>query len=647
MCGSLRQASLLLAFVLACLPVAGGIAAQPTAQSTTQPAAPRAATTVPAAPSASGFDAVFAKLIGPGSMDMNWEDYEAGLQQLRVLLPRNDRLRDVQFRSVYCTSEQWTDPKLGLAYADEALRRAQAAGDLASRARAQYCRISHVQEIDGTDQALHEADRMVRMLEDSTESQLLGEALTERGSLLSQQGEQAKALLDFQRARASFREAGIDHEIDALMLWIAITYRRIGDWAQAERYFSQSLARSQDKQDWDRVVTDLVQLGYLYDESGSPEKAKASFARAVEVATTHKQPLSAATAQVGLASAHVSLGEHDAALATLAQARALFEAEQRHGSDDMLFLLTGQALAGKGQHAQAMVRYAQALPLIEKDGNQRYLALLYQARAASVEALGNASEALADYKRFATLQTSLQGKMRLEQSRLLEYEYEIRKREFENHRLRAEASARSSQLQALERARHWQTLALLLGVLLLAVLVALAVRQHQRTRRLRTLAMTDPLTGVASRRAIEQIAGRALSEASRAGTPVALLLLDLDYFKAINDRYGHPAGDAVLRATTNAWQAQLRGRDRLGRIGGEEFAVVCVDANHEQAMGIASRLLEATRALQLPDIDPVLRVRTSIGIAEARPGDTRESLFARADAALYRAKHEGRDRVEE
>ena len=105
-----------------------------------------------------------------------------------------------------------------------------------------------------------------------------------------------KALLDFQRARASFRAAGIDHEVDTLMLWIAITYRRIGDWAQAERYFTRSVERMQDKQDWDRVITDLVQLGYLYDESGKPEKAKASFARAIEVATAHKEPLSAANA---------------------------------------------------------------------------------------------------------------------------------------------------------------------------------------------------------------------------------------------------------------------------------------------------------------------------------------------------------------
>ena len=631
----LRKASLLLAFLLA---ASLGVAAQPGAQR---------AVAVPAPPSASRFDAVFAQVIGPDSMDMPYERYESLLQQLRVLLPRGDRTREVRFRSVFCGSEHWTDLKQGLAYTDDALRRARAAGDLASQARAQFCRIGYVHALEGTRRALAEADRMVAMLEDSQERQLFGEALMQRGGLLSQLGEQAKALLDYQRARASFREAGIDHEVDALMLDTAIAYRRIGDWTQAERYFTRSVERMQDKQDWDRVTTDLIQLGFLYDESGKPQKAKASFERAAAVARMHGEPLSEASARLGLAAAQISLGEHDAALAMLAEARAAFEAERRTGADDMLLLLTGQALAGKGQHREALARYALALPLIEQDGNQRYLAMLYQARAASQEALGNAQDALADYKRFSALQASLQGKMRVEQSRLLEYEYEIRKREFENHRLRAEASTRKSQVQALERVRQWQTVALLLGMLLVAVLVALALRQRRRTHRLRTLAMTDPLTDVASRRAIEKITERALAEAARTQTPLTLLLLDLDHFKAINDRYGHAAGDAVLRATTRAWQAQLRSRDRLGRVGGEEFAVVCLDANREQALVIAHRLLDATRALQLPDIDPALHVRTSIGVAEALPGDTREMLFARADAALYRAKQHGRDRIDD
>lgn len=596
---------------------------------------------------AAQFDAVFQNVVGPSSMDAPYETYGTWLEQLRTQLPPGDAVREVQFRSVYCGSPRWKDAQQGLAYTDEALRRAQAARDIASQGRAQFCRVGFVQLLHGTRQAIAEADKLVALLQDSGERQLYGESLMLRGGLLSDIGEEAKALIDFQRARAAFRDAGIDHEIDYLQMKIAVAYRRIGDFGQAERYFTGSVARQQDLGDWERQVSDLIQLGYLYEESGELPKARASFERALAVALKHDSRLNIASARLGLASAQIAQGEFDSALTTLAQARAGYAAEQVTANEGMLQLMEGQAVAGKGQHLQALAHFRQALPLIEKDGNQRYLAMLYQAQSASEEALGRIGEALADYKRYTALQASLQAKMRLEQSHLLEYEYEIRRRDFENQRLRADARTRQLELAGLERERRWQTLALVLGVLLLGILATLAWRQQRRARRLRTLAMTDPLTGAASRLAIERTAASALDMAQRQGRPLSLLLLDLDHFKSVNDRHGHAAGDAVLRDTVQAWQAQLRDRDALGRIGGEEFAVVCAGADLAQARMIAQRLLDATRAIRLPDIDPSLRMATSIGIAEARADDTRESLFARADAALYRAKQQGRDRVED
>lgn len=596
---------------------------------------------------AAQFDAIFQNVIGPSSMDAPYETYAAWLEQLRTLLPADDAVREVQFRSVYCASPHWKNPQQGLAYTDDALRRARAARDIASQARAQFCRVGFVQLLDGTRQAIAEADKLVALLQDSRERQLYGEALMLRGGLLSDIGEQANALIDFQRARAAFRDAGIDHEIDFLQMKIAVAYRRIGDFGQAERYFTGSVARQQDRGDWARQLVDLIQLGYLYEESGALPKARASFRNALEVALRHNDPLGIAHARLGLASAQIAQGEFDEALVNLAQARAGYAGEQVTANAGMLQLLEGQAMAGKGRHLQALAHFRQARPLIEQDGNQRYLAMLYQAQSASEEALGQIGEALADYKRYAHLQATLQAKMRLEQSHLLEYEYEIRRREFENRRLRAEAAARQVQLRALERMRHWQTLALVLGGLLTGLLAALAWRQRRNSRRLRTLAMTDPLTGAASRVAIEKITAQMLAKAAETAAPLTVLLLDLDHFKQVNDHYGHAAGDAVLRAAVQAWQAQLRGCDALGRIGGEEFVVLCMGASPDQTRAIAQRLLDATRTLRLPDIDPALRLSTSIGIASAHPGDTPAAVFARADAALYRAKQQGRDRIEE
>ena len=600
----------------------------------------------PASTREAAFDETFQRVVGPASLDATSEGYEADLERLRALLPADDTARDVRFRSVYCGSLRWKDAEQGLAYADEALRRARDARDVASEARSMLCRAVYLMQTSGSKRGLPEVDKVVALLQDTQEQQLLAESLETRGDIQSLLGEQAKAMLDFQRARAAYRGAGIDREVEPLMLSMAVAYRRMGYWPQAERYFRQAVARMEERRDWEGMATNLIQLGFLHGESGSPEKAKAAFRQAIEVAGKLQNRYSLNAARLGLAEVQIALGDPKAALASLELARTGFAAEQDHASDDMLLLLTGQALARQGQHIGAMERYRQALPLIERNGNERYLAMLYKAQAASEEALGWTAPALADYKRYNELQMKLQGKMRLEQGRLLEYEYEIRRREFENRQLRAQAEARQQQLAAGERVRQWQAAALALGALLVGILGWLAWRQREKSRAMHTLAMQDPLTGAASRIGIEDEAARALAQARDDGKPLSLLMLDLDHFKSVNDRYGHAAGDTVLRAAVEAWEGQLRGRDPLGRVGGEEFVVVCPDTTEEQAGVVAGRLLEATRGLRFPKIDPELRVSVSIGIAQCRRDEGRDSLLDRADAALYRAKQRGRDRAE-
>ncbi len=592
------------------------------------------------------FDATFEQVVGPTSMEASGAAYEGYLQRLQALLPAGDRVRDAQFRSVYCGSRAWQDAQRGLAYSDEAVKRARELHDVASEARAMLCRASYIMLTSGSRRGLSEYDKVVALLAESDEQQLLAESLAMRGDTLSLVGEQARAMIDFQRARAAYRAVGISHEIEPLMLGIAVGYRRVGDFAQAERYFTSAIARMQDQQDWEALATNYIQLGFLHDESGAPDKAQAVFRQAIDIASEHGYPASVNGARLGLADTQITLGEPDAALETLAQARAGFVAQKDASNNDMLLILTGQALARQDEHAAALAHYKLALPLVQRNGNNRYLAMIYKLRAASEEALGNAAAALEEYKRYTDLQMKLQGKMRLEQSRMLEYEYEIRRRDFENQQLRAEAVAKQAQVVALERVRHWQALTLVLGALLIALLTSLALRQWKRSRQLSTLTLVDPLTGVSSRLGIENATAAALAEAARDNLPLAVLMLDLDHFKSINDRYGHAAGDRVLRAVAKAWQTALRGRDPVGRLGGEEFVVVCSDAASVQARVVAERLRESVATLRFIDIDPALRVTVSIGIAHAISGESRDSLFRRADAALYRAKQNGRDRVE-
>ncbi len=158
------------------------------------------------------------------------------------------------------------------------------------------------------------------------------------------------------------------------------------------------------------------------------------------------------------------------------------------------------------------------------------------------------------------------------------------------------------------------------------------------------LAYTDALTGLANRRALQETIDQRIADAQRYDRPLSLLMLDLDLFKAINDRHGHPVGDAVLRETAVLLGTVLRANDVIGRWGGEEFVVVAPETDDVAAEQLAERCraeLAAHGFDQVPE-----GVTASIGVASFRADDAARDLVKRADDALYEAKRAGRNRVE-
>lgn len=159
---------------------------------------------------------------------------------------------------------------------------------------------------------------------------------------------------------------------------------------------------------------------------------------------------------------------------------------------------------------------------------------------------------------------------------------------------------------------------------------------------MRTLAHTDALTGLANRRAAQEVLGREVARAARYDRDLAVLMLDLDRFKVLNDTFGHPVGDRLLVALAERLRAHVRASDVVARWGGEEFVVVAP----ETAMPFSQQLGEQLR-LQIAQ-GPFLgghRITVSVGVASFREGDDVDVLIARSDAALYQAKASGRNRV--
>ncbi|MEX0293701.1 MULTISPECIES: diguanylate cyclase [Pseudomonas] len=160
---------------------------------------------------------------------------------------------------------------------------------------------------------------------------------------------------------------------------------------------------------------------------------------------------------------------------------------------------------------------------------------------------------------------------------------------------------------------------------------------------LRTLSVTDALTGIHNRRYFQERLKAELDRAQRDDQELAVIMLDIDHFKRINDQYGHAVGDHVLRSLCQRIGQRLRRTDVFCRLGGEEFMVLCPGSNAEQARLLAMELWQGVRNVP---VDGVGKVTASFGVAGWRPGEGADALLLRADAGVYAAKQAGRDRVE-
>jgi diguanylate cyclase (GGDEF)-like protein len=172
------------------------------------------------------------------------------------------------------------------------------------------------------------------------------------------------------------------------------------------------------------------------------------------------------------------------------------------------------------------------------------------------------------------------------------------------------------------------------------------VAARRTIEELRALALLDPLTGLGNRRYAETTLARKLEELRRYGWKLSVAFFDVDHFKEVNDRHGHPAGDEALKMVARTLRHVARAGDFLGRWGGEEFVVLLSAVEGADLLAIADRFraLVEQSALTLSE-GGQLRVTVSAGVTQARPDDTPETVMSRADELLYRAKAAGRNRV--
>lgn len=596
---------------------------------------------------AAAFDALLDQLEERELQTLTDAQAVARLDALAALRPAGDVRRDLRYRGLRCDWAFSDDPGGQLAFALEGLELARETRDHAAQARFHYCRAVAVETLGADGEVILGAWKDgIDAAQRSGDKRLLADGLGARGSTHSLLDDQARAIPDLLAAIRLYRQSG--HPLDAewLLLDIGISYRRMGEYGKAREYLAKSEAFAVGQGDWSMLIGSLVQQAYLAEDDGDIAGALERYDRALKLAEEHDSAYDIASIRLALAWPAIVQGAHRRALSLVDQAESGFAELGDQANRDLVALRRAQANAGLGRHALALTHYARAAALMERSGNQRYLALLYQSRARSQQALGRADQAYADLQRYFDIQERITAAERSQQARLLREQFDSDRRDLENSRLANETALRERQVAALLEARRWQWTAMALGGVLVVLLAALVMRQLGRMRRLRELAATDPLTGVANRRSIERLGAEAIAAARASGEGLCVLILDIDHFKQVNDRYGHLTGDRALAKVATACTAALRQHDQLGRIGGEEFLVLLPNTRMAQARQVAERIRAAVEVQAFADIDPALRLSVSIGIAELRPDDEDlRALCERADSALYAAKDGGRNRM--
>jgi len=414
--------------------------------------------------------------------------------------------------------------------------------------------------------------------------------------------------------------------------------------------YTQALALNAEVIDWNTAQEASLSLSVARFLRGSILKEQRDFPAAIEefikardLSVRLKDTQGIAFSDMDLCQAQIETGQLTEARQRCENALRLFTIAR---SNDVV-KVTRAGLARidleEGHAARALNTLNEILQNGAADMSPRDLAPLFKLRARANAAVGNFRESYAD------LDESLRRMMAADEARRIRQAATLSARFETNRQLERNAELNRELVTAQERQRdqkRWTAIAIGTGAIVISVLTLQLITIRRHKRQLALLANTDGLTGLPNRRHAYELASAAMTRAAAARTPLTVAVIDLDHFKSINDRCGHAAGDKVLQEFAVACRQSVRDSDVFGRWGGEEFLLVMPGATLDVAIVALERLRELAQRIELPATGSGLRVGLSAGLAAFEANiKTLDELIARADAALYQAKHEGRDLV--
>ena len=477
----------------------------------------------------------------------------------------------------------------------------------------------------------------------ANDEQMLAEALFSRGYLSALQGKFAAGMSDVRRSQQLYERINMPQYALTVMNTIATIYNRMGDHEQAAQIYERARAQQHDAGlRRDEAVT-LYNLGRARQKLGEWDAARAAFSSCLALSRELKYTRGEAYALLGLASVDNSTGDPSGALAKLERATDLERLTPNARQGAQIQLARGTALRQLQRGTEAVSALEQSEAVFKQADSLEELSATYDELATVDAQLGEWRNAYL-YRGEAKSTTEKLLHNQLDQRfATLKVEFDTANTEKANALLVNQNAAGQKALAEERRANTLQTIVIVLSLSLLALLTIMALWQRRHAQRLHALAMTDELTGAPNRRAVLTHLEALLRRGDE--PPCSILLVDIDHFKSINDRHGHPAGDETLRLLTSNLRNAVAEPAFLGRLGGEEFVVVLPGTSLREAYRAADLIRAQVPAIGLERWLGERRITVSIGVTTSRAPDTVSAVLRRADAALYAAKHAGRNCV--
>lgn len=502
--------------------------------------------------------------------------------------------------------------------------------------------INHIQNRSTTDILENIYSKLIQI----TDPKILGGIYSVLANQFYEKGQIEQAITYHNLARKQFEQIDYKVGLASTLNGLANVYSAQSEFKKAIEYLEESLLVMRDlgNRFSESIVLFNLAQNYVYQEQY--DKAQKAFSESLAISNELDDIAGQAWAQQALGGLFESQKNYEKALLYYNQALPFFEENQDKRNIMNIQLGRVNSLVELNQIESAETEFAVLEEMIsELDAKDNFFSVALKRQQAKLAA------AKGDHKTAFELQTEITrdiqkmheqaGHKNIEE---LLVQFDMEKKENDNRLLQQENELKELKLQQKNRESFLWRLAMAFAVLVLILIGYLLQRILVNRNHFQQMALKDHLTDAPNRRAILHFAERHFQLSRRNRQPYTLAIVDLDFFKKINDNFGHDAGDEVLIAVAKAIKSSIRTQDSFGRYGGEEWLLVLNNANKEDVQVIFERIKTSLAAIQIEQIPDDYKVTFSLGASQIQKGDiSLNSVIKRADECLYKAKENGRD----